>query len=238
MSASTAARPARTLLARLSATVAAALALGAAAATLATAPAAAAATGNWVMTGWNIHQLNQLSPAVASHAIAPAYTWVMYDLEYWAQTPLAEQQNPAAYMQQFGQLAHAHGLKVIEAPGRDLALVPGTACPPARGDNLDHWYLRCDIPGAAAADADLLVVQDQVNTTNPAEFDYLYTTARTQAQAANPAITTDAEVSTTYGTATQMATAAKSANADGIYINATTNTLGKASSFLRIMQNA
>ncbi len=282
MSASTAARPARTLLARLSATVAAALALGAAAATLATAPAAAAATGNWVMTGWNIHQLNQLSPAVASHffntpasyatgpntaatpvsdgfatasvlvynsyaqfaadiashAIAPAYTWVMYDLEYWAQTPLAEQQNPAAYMQQFGQLAHAHGLKVIEAPGRDLALVPGTACPPARGDNLDHWYLRCDIPGAAAADADLLVVQDQVNTTNPAEFDYLYTTARTQAQAANPAIVTDAEVSTTYGTASQMATAAKSAHADGIYINATTNTLGKASSFLRIMQNA
>src|SRR6266568_3586499 len=230
MSASTAARPARTLLARLSATVAAALALGAA-------PATAAATGNWVMTGWNIHQLNQLSPAVASHffntpasyatgpntaatpvsdgfatasvlvynsyaqfaadiashAIAPAYTWVMYDLEYWAQTPLAEQQNPAAAMRQFGQLAHAHGLKVIEAPGRDLGLVPGAACPQAR-ENLDHWYLRCDIPGA--------------------------------------------EVSTTYGTATQMATAAKSANADGIYINATTRALGKTRSFLRLMQKA
>jgi len=275
--------PVTKLLARLSAILAAALTIGAAAA-LGTAPASAATTGttgNWVMTGWNIHQLDQLAPAaanhffntpaayatgpntaaspvsdgfaaasvlvygsyaqfaadLASHAIAPAYTWVMYDLEYWAQTPLAEQQNPAAAMRQFGQLAHAHGLKVIEAPGRDLGLVPGAACPQAR-ENLDHWYLRCDIPGAAAATADMLVVQDQVNTTSPAAFDYLYTTARAQAQAANPAITTDAEVSTTYGTATQMATAAKSANADGIYINATTRALGKTRSFLRLMQKA
>jgi len=283
MSASTvaAARPARTLLARLTATLAAALTIGAAAATLEMAPACAATTSNWVMTGWNIHQLDQLSPAVASHffntpasyatgpstttspvsdgfttagvlvynsyaqfaadlashAIAPSYTWVMYDLEYWAATPLAEQQNPAAYMQQFGQLAHAHGLQVIEAPGRDLGLVPGAACPLTR-ENLDHWYLRCNIPGAAAANADMIVVQDQVNTTNPAEFDYLYTTARAQAQAANPAITADAEVSTTYGTAAQMATAAKSARADGIYLNATTGTLGRASAFLRTMQKA
>src|SRR5690348_7610377 len=109
-------------LARLTATVAAALTIGAAAATLGTS-AASASTGNWVMTGWNIHQLNQLSPAtashfsntpssyatgpntttspvsdgfatssvlvynsyaqlaadIASHAIAPGYTWVMYD---------------------------------------------------------------------------------------------------------------------------------------------------------------
>ena len=275
------ASPLAKLLTRLTATVAAALTLGAAAATLSMTPASAAATGNWVMTGWNIHQLNQLSPATASHffntpasyatgpnttaspvsdgfttngvlvynsyaqfaadianhAIAPAYTWVMYDLEYWAQTPLNEQQNPAQYMQQFGQLAHANGLKVIEAPGRDLGLVPGAACPMGR-ENLDHWYLRCNIPGAAAASADMLVVQDQVNTTNPAEFDYLYTTARTQAQAANPAITVDAEVSTTYGTATQIATAAKSAGADGIYINATTSALGKTRTFLHLMQTA
>src|SRR5438270_10099872 len=60
------ARPARRLLTRLAAAAAAALTLGAAAATAATAPAWAS-TGNWVMTGWNIHQLNQLSPATASH---------------------------------------------------------------------------------------------------------------------------------------------------------------------------
>jgi hypothetical protein len=132
----------------------------------------------------------------------------MYDPEYWPATPLPEQQNPATYMQQFGQLAHANGLKVIEAPGRDLGLVPGAACPQARGENLDHWYLRCNLPGAAALSADMVVIQDQVNTTNPAEFDYLYTTA------------------------------AKSAHPDGIYINATTSTLGRTRAFLNIMQAA
>jgi len=36
----------------------------------------------------------------------------------------------------------------------------------------------------------------------------------------------------------QMATAAKSAHADGIYINATSNALGKTKSFLHAMQIA
>src|SRR5579859_5268164 len=173
---------ARTILAKLTAAAAATLAAGAAAATLGTAAASAATTTNWVMTGWNIHQLNQISPAttshffntptsyatgptaatspvtdgfaatgvlvynsyaqfaadLASHTITPSYQWVMYDPEYWALTPLAEQQNPAHYLQQFAQLAHANGLKVIEAPGRDLAMVPGSACPPAPGETLDH----------------------------------------------------------------------------------------------------
>ena len=256
------ARPVKKLITRLSITLAATAAAGVAAVALSVASASAATTttSNWVMTGWNIHQLNQLNTALASHffntptsyatgpaaatspvsdgftassvliynsyaqfaadltshAIAPTYTWVMYDPEYWAATPLAEQQNPALYMQQFGQLAHANGLKVIEAPGRDLGLVPGAACPQTPGENLDHWFLRCNLPGAAAASADMVVIQDQVNTTNPAEFDYLYNSSRAQAQAANPQIITDPEVSTSYGTATQMATAAKSAHADGI----------------------
>jgi hypothetical protein len=284
MSASTVstARPVKKFITRLSVTLAATAGVGVAAAALSMAPASAATTSNWVMTGWNIHQLNQLSPAVASHffntpssyatgplastspvsdgftassvliynsyaqfaadiashAIAPTYTWVMYDPEYWSATPLPEQQNPAQYMQQFGQLAHANGLKVIEAPGRDLGLVPGAACPQARGENLDRWFLRCNLPGAAAAAADMVVIQDQVNTTNPAEFDYLYSNSRAEAQAANPQIITDPEVSTTYGTATQMATAAKSAHADGIYINATTSALSKTRSFLHLMQAA
>src|SRR6266581_936995 len=116
MSATTAS-PVKKLLARLTATLAAT----AVAAAAATAPT----TTNWLMTGWNIHQLNQLSPALASHffntpasyatgpaaatspvsdgfttsgvliynsyahfaadlashAITPTYTWVMYDPE-------------------------------------------------------------------------------------------------------------------------------------------------------------
>ena len=82
----------------------------------------------------------------------------------------------------------------------------------------------------------MVVVQDQVNTTNPAEFDLLYSNSRAEAQAANPQAITDPEVSTTYGTATQMATAAKSAHADGIYVNATTSTISKTKSFLYLMQ--
>src|SRR2546427_820318 len=118
------------LIARITAGLAAALTAGAAAATLGMAPASAATTTNWVMTGWNIHQLNQLNPTVASHffnkpssyatgplaatspvsdgfatssvlayssyaqfaadiashAISSAYTWVMYDPEYWSLT--------------------------------------------------------------------------------------------------------------------------------------------------------
>ena len=42
--------------------------------------------------------------------------------------------------------------------------------------------------GAAAAYADIFVLQDQVNTTNLTEFDYLFNTTRNQALAANPQV--------------------------------------------------
>ena len=274
--------PVKKLIARLTAAVAVTAAAGAAVATLGTAAASAATNTNWIMTGWNIQQLESLSPAttnhffntpnsyatgpqastspvptgyadsgvlvynsyeqfasdIANHAISPSYSWVMYDPEYWSATPLNEQQNPALYMQEFAQLAHANGLKVIETPGRDLGLVPGSACPQAPGESLDQWYLHCNIAGSAAADADIVVVQDQVNTLDPAEFDHLYTAAEAQAQAANPQAVVDAEISTTYGTATQEATAAESAGAQGIYVNATTQDLTKTRAFLHLMLEA
>jgi len=270
------------LIAKFTAVATAALAAAAAAATFGAAAPASASVHNWVMTGWNIHQTNQLDPATASHffntntsfgtgpnatgnpisdgfatngvlvyasyaqfsadlqngAISPNYKWVLYDIEMWSQTPVNEQQNPALYMKLFAQLAHANGYNVIEAPARDLAQVPGSACPELPGENLDHWYVRCNIAGAAAAYADALVVQDQVNTTNLTEFDYLYNTTRNQALAANPQIQVDAELSTNYGTADQMATAAQSVSADGYYINATTPTISQADQFLQEMQAA
>jgi hypothetical protein len=276
------ASPVKKVIGRLSAAVAVTLAVGAGAVPFGMAPASASTAGHWIMTGWNIHQLDQLSPAtanhffntpdsyatgpnastspvsdgfatssvlayssyaqfasdIADHAISSSYQWVMYDPEYWPATPVNEQQNPALYMQKFGQLAHANGLKVIETPGRDLALVPRSACPQTHGESLDHWYLRCHIPGAAAASADVVVVQDQVNTTNPAEFCYLYNTSRSQAQAANPQVVVDAAVSTNYGTAAQMATAAESASAQGIYVSTTTQEIGKTAAFLHLMQLA
>lgn len=201
-------------------------------------------TGNPISDGFHTNGVltytsyAQLASDIQNGAIDPNYKWVIYDPEMWSQTPVNEQQNPALYMKQFAQLAHANGYSVIEAPARDLAQVVGSACPQLPGENLDHWFVRCNIAGAAAAYADVVVLQDQVNTTNLAEFDYLFNTTHSQALAANPQIQFDAEVSTNYGTADQMAAAARSVNADGYYINATTPVIAQADQFLQEMQAA
>jgi pyruvate/2-oxoglutarate dehydrogenase complex dihydrolipoamide acyltransferase (E2) component len=180
----------------------------------------------------------QFADDISAGAITYPYKWVAYDPEAWSQTPPYEQRNPAKYLRLFGQLAHAHGYKVIELPARDLGTVPGSACPTQPGESLDPWYIRCNIAGAAAAYSDVYVLQDQVNTTSVSEFAYLYNTARAQAQAANPQIVTDTEVSTNYGTSAQMVAAAQSVTADGYYISATSPTLPQADQFLQQMQAA
>jgi hypothetical protein len=48
-------------------------------------------------------------------------------------------QAPVKYMTLFGQLAHAHGLKVIQAPALDLATVPGSVLPRHRGESVNQW---------------------------------------------------------------------------------------------------
>jgi hypothetical protein len=201
-------------------------------------------TGNPINDGFSTNGVlvyaayAQFASDLQNGAISPNYKWVLYDPEMWSQTPVNEQQNPALSMKLFGQLGHANGYNVIEVPARDLAQVPGSACPQLPGENLDHWFVRCNIAGAAAAYADVFVLQDQVNTTNLTEFDYLYNTTRNQALAANPQVQVDTEVSTNYGTAAQMAAAAQSVNADGYYINATTPTISQADQFLQQMQAA
>jgi hypothetical protein len=182
----------------------------------------------------------QFASDIQSGAISPAYKWVLYDPEEWPQTPVAEQLNPSKYLTQFGQLAHAHGYKVIEAPARDLGNVArsGSACPELAGEDLDHWYIRCDIAGTAAAASDVVVVQDQVNTTNPAEYASLFNNARQQALAANPQVIVDSELSTNYGRAGQMAAAAKSVNADGFYVSITSPAIGQADQFFKLMRAA
>lgn len=181
----------------------------------------------------------QFQSDLASGAITYPYKWVMYDPEGWAQTPAAEQQNPAKYLGLFAALAHQHGYKVIETPARDLGNV-ATTCPlnTQTGENLDQWYIRCKIAAAAAA-ADIYVLQDQVNTTNVTEYGWLFSQARAQATAANSAVQVDAEVSTNYGTADQMAAAAQSVPAaSGFYLSTTTAGISQADQFLQKMQAA
>src|SRR5882757_4617399 len=97
----TTASPDKELLARVSSTLAAALAAGAATAALGMAPATSPVTDGFTTSSVLIYNsYAQFAADLTSPAITPAYTWVMYDPEYWSATPLPEQQNPAAYMQE------------------------------------------------------------------------------------------------------------------------------------------
>ena len=162
----------------------------------------------------------QFSSDIANGNISYPYTWVMYDPEEWAQTPVAEQQDPVKYMKLFGQLAHANGLKVIEAPALDLAYVSGTLYPRLSGESAAQWWTRVNIPGAAATNANIYVLQDESNIPNLSQYDSLYTSAAAQARAANSSVRVFAEVSTSNGTSDQMTAAARSVSPDGYYVAA------------------
>ena len=162
----------------------------------------------------------QFSSDIASGAIKYPYKWVMYDPENWASTPAAEAQDPVTYMKQFNQLAHAHGLKVIEAPAMDLCSVSGTKYPRLSGETCSAWFGRVNIAGAAATGGDIFVLQDESNTTNLGQYDSLYATTSAQARAANSTVKVYSEVSTANGTAAQMAAATQSISPDGMYVAA------------------
>jgi len=163
----------------------------------------------------------QFMSDINNGAITGPYHWVLYDPEYWSRTPLAEQQDPGTYLRLFGQLAHAHGYQVIEAPARDLGNTAGSTCPKLAPETLNQWYVRCNIAGAAAAYSDVYVLQNQVNTTNLGDYQWLFSHARQQALAANSRAVVDSEVSTNYGTADQMAAAVRSVPATGFYVSIT-----------------
>jgi hypothetical protein len=165
------------------------------------------------------------------------YKWVMYDPEAWAQTPVNEQQDPVKYMTLFGQLAHANGLKVIQAPALDLAWVPGSVLPLHQGESGDQWFVRVNIAGAAAAAGDIFQLQDESNTTAGSQYASMFNTTASQAQAANSNVKVFSEVSTLNGTAAQMATAAQSISPDGFYVAAAGN-IPQTLQFFQLMKTA
>jgi hypothetical protein len=179
----------------------------------------------------------KFSSDLANGAIKYGYKWVMYDPENWAQTPAGEQRSPIKYMELFGQLAHAHGLKVVEAPALDLCSVTGTAYPRQSGETCSQWFTRVNIAGGAAADGDLFVLQDESNTTNLSVYDSLYATAAAQARAAHAGIPVYSEVSTANGTADQMTAAAKSISPSGMYV-AAPGAIPQADQFFKNMKAA
>jgi hypothetical protein len=179
----------------------------------------------------------QFSSDIQNGAITYPYKWVMYDPEAWAQTPVNEQQNPVKYMTLFGQLAHAHGLQVIQAPALDLAWVPGSVLPLHQGESGDQWFVRVNIAGAAAAAGDIFDLQNESNTTSGGQYAYMFNTTQAQAQAANSNVKVYSEVSTVNGTAAQMATAAQSISPDGYYVAAAGN-MPQTDQFFQLMKTA
>jgi hypothetical protein len=180
----------------------------------------------------------QFASDVQARAITYPYRWILYDPEDWSQTPLNEQQDPGTYLRLFAQLAHVHGYQVIEAPARNLGLVAGSACPKLSTETLDQWYVRCNIAGITAAYSDIYLLQDEANTANLNEYDWLFSQALAQASTTNPLITMDSEVSTNFGTAAQMTAAAQSVNADGFYVGIPDGAVNQATQFFQNMQIA
>jgi hypothetical protein len=82
---------------------------------------------------------------------------IIYDNENWQFTPVEEQQNPARYEKLAADLAHAHGLLFLTAPGVDLVTV---LAPETRTTPYDA-YLRLGIAADAARYADIVDIQAQ-----------------------------------------------------------------------------
>jgi hypothetical protein len=179
----------------------------------------------------------RFSSDIRSGAIHYHYKWVMYDPENWSATPVGERQAPIKYMALFGQLAHAHGLKVIQAPALDLGGVTGSVLPRHQGESINQWYVRVNIAGAAAAAGDIYVLQNESNTTAGGQYTSMFNTAASQARAANSSVLVFSEVSTVNGTAAQMATAAKSIRPDGFYV-AAAGKIAQTLQFFRLMKTA
>jgi hypothetical protein len=174
----------------------------------------------------------QFSSDIRGGTIRYHYKWVMYDPENWSATPVGERRNPVRYVTLFGQLAHAHGLKVIQAPALDLATVTGSVLPRQTGESADQWFVRADIAGKAAAAGDIFQLQDESNTRAGGQYAWMFNTTENQARAANSNVLVFSEVSTMNGTAAQMATAAQSISPDGFYVAAA----GKVAQTLRFFQ--
>ncbi len=163
---------------------------------------------------------SQFSSDIQNGSIHYPYKWVMYDPEKWTKTPASEQKNPVKYMTLFGHLAHAHGLKVIQAPALDLAWATGSVLPIHQGESGDQWFVRVNLAGAAAAAGNVFDLQNESNTTSGGQYAWMFNTTASQARTANPNVKAYSEVATDFGTAAQMASAAKSIRPDGYYVAA------------------
>jgi hypothetical protein len=132
-----------------------------------------------------------LAAAISGGSLPPNTRAVIYDDENWNLTPTAQQLDPATYYRRAANAAHAAGLRLIAAPGTDLADVVN----PGRGPEWER-YLSANIAAEAARYADVYDVQSQSLEADTATYAWYVHQAAQQALAANPNVSVLAGLST------------------------------------------
>jgi hypothetical protein len=163
----------------------------------------------WATTPYVNYGSYERFHADAKNHTLPEVPVVMYDPERWDRpigqgpthipelqqgakgvsaiaTPVNEQQHPAEYMRRFARLAHRHGYVEVNAPGLNLVSVPGGDCTQRGGESQVTAYLRCNLAGAAAAEADVIDVQLQSIQCKTDTYAHDVATVAWQARTANP----------------------------------------------------
>jgi hypothetical protein len=95
------------------------------------------------------------------HKTVPAGTsYVMLDMESWANTPHSEQVTPKVYLREFVAAAHKNGYRAILAPS--VNLTTGMTCNQASDPAWQNYLVNCSVPTIVAqAHPEVYEVQSQ-----------------------------------------------------------------------------
>ena len=107
----------------------------------------------------------QFSQDLSDGSFPSGVKWVMFGIESTTNTPLIEQQQPNVYLPKFAELAHQHGLKVIEVPGMDLVYVKGADCHYQYPETTAQAYINCHIP-EDSSQANIYLIEAQGDQSN------------------------------------------------------------------------
>jgi hypothetical protein len=183
----------------------------------------------WTTTWAGYHK------SVTTFALSKAAAkWVMYAPENWDETPLKQQEHPAAYMDAFCIFAHAAGKKVILAPARNLVSVSSGDSVRMPGDSMDDAYLRARIPENGGC-AEIFACQSQANQKDPVAYAQLIRNVKAQLPSGHWLW---AGLTTMRGDKVQAMVDCWEAVEDlvnGFWLNADAGTIGVAAEFLKVI---
>ena len=173
----------------------------------------------WTNRVLSLPSLDAIRQALAQ-GVPPDVRSILYDVEAWALTPIAEQADPIGSIATAARLVHSAGLRFIAAPGVDLMgrLHPGQG-------PFYRSYVATRFGGAASDSADIFVVQAQTYQNDPGTYGTFVRQVAAQARAAHPGVVVLAGLSTgphgqpTTAGAMLAAVAATGGTVDGYWLN-------------------